>query len=108
MEVRILQRVLSARRSANWVYPLIGLAYEVPFADTWRFTLRGDFGGFGIIGSEFTWHALTRLTYQVSDRVSCYVGYRVNAYDFEEGDGRNFQKFDLRQHGPGPGVAVHF
>ena len=108
LEGRILQRVLSARRSANWVDPLIGLAYEVPFADTWRFTLRGDVGGFGIIGSEFTWHALTRLTYQVSDRLSCYVGYRVNAYDFEEGDGRNFQKFDLHQHGPGPGVALHF
>jgi hypothetical protein len=106
-QVRVLQQTLSASRDASWVDPLIGFAYEVPFSNRWRFTLRGDIGGFGV-GSEKTYHALTRVTYQASDSLSWYAGYRVISYDFEEGEGRGFQRFDLRQHGPGLGVAFKF
>ena len=64
----------------------------------WRFTLRGDIGGFGV-GSDLTWHALTKFTYRQSDSFSWYLGYRAIAYDYEDGQGRNYQNYDLVQHG---------
>ena len=55
---------------------MIGLIYEVPLGQRWRYTLRGDIGGGLDSGADLTWHALTRFTYQQSDRFSWYVGYR--------------------------------
>ena len=107
LRVRVLQQVRTASRDANWVDPLVGLNYDIPVSGKWRFTLRGDVGGFGF-GSDFTWHALTKFTYQQSDRFNWYVGYRAIAYDYEEGQGLNYQHYDLVQHGPGAGVAFHF
>jgi len=63
------QQVRTASRNVDWVDPLLRLNYESPVSGKWRFTLRGDVGGFGF-GSEFTWHALTEFTYQRSDRVT--------------------------------------
>lgn len=74
----------------------------------WRFTLSGEVGGFGL-GSDFTWHAFTKFTYQHSERFSWYVGYRAIAYDYEDsGQGFDYQRFDLLQHGPGAGIAFSF
>jgi hypothetical protein len=107
LRVRVLQQVRTASRDASWVDPLLGLNYEIPVSGKWRFTLRGDVGGFGF-GSDLTWHALTKFTYQQSDRFNWYLGYRAIAYDYEEGQGANYQHYDLVQHGPGAGVAFHF
>ncbi len=103
--VRLLQQVRTAGREASWVDALVGLNYEVPLGSKWRYTLRGDIGG---LGSDLTWHALTKFTYQSSERFGWYAGYRVIAYDYEDGQGLNYQHYDLRQHGPGLGVAFSF
>jgi hypothetical protein len=107
LRVRLLQQVRTASRDASWVDPLVGLNYEIPVSGKWRFTLRGDVGGFGV-GSDLTWHALTKLSYQQSQRFSWYLGYRAIAYDYEDGEGRNYQHYDLVQHGPGAGIAFAF
>jgi hypothetical protein len=107
LRVRLLQQVRTASRDASWVDPLVGLNYEVPVSSKLRFTLRGDVGGFGV-GSDLTWHALTKLSYQQSDRLSWYLGYRAIAYDYEDGKDLNYQHYDLVQHGPGAGIAFHF
>jgi hypothetical protein len=107
LRVRLLQQVRTASRDADWVDPLLGLNYEIPVSGKWRFNLRGDIGGFGV-GSDLTWHALTRFTYQQSDRFAWYVGYRAIAYDYEDGKGLNYQHYDLVQHGPGAGIAFSF
>jgi hypothetical protein len=107
LRARLLQQVRTASRDANWVDPLIGFNYEIPVSSRVRYTLRGDIGGFGI-GSDLTWHALTKFTYQQSDRFSWYLGYRAIAYDYEDGKGRNYQNYDLVQHGPGAGIAFAF
>lgn len=107
LRVRLLEQVQTASRDVDWVDPLVGLNYEIPISGKWRYALRGDIGGFGF-GSDFTWHALTKVTYQQSDRFSWYVGYRAIAYDYEEGKGLNYQNYDLVQHGPGAGVAFSF
>ena len=107
LRVRLLQQVRTAGREASWVDALIGLNYEVPLGSKWRYTLRGDIGGFGV-GADLTWHAITKFTYQNSERFSWYVGYRAIAYDYEDGTGRDYQHYDLRQHGPGAGIAMSF
>lgn len=104
---QVLQQVRTASRDANWVDPLVGLLLDVPVSGRWRFTLRGEVGGFGV-GSDLTWHALTRLTYLQSDRFEWFLGYRAIAYDYEDGQGLNYQRYDLVQHGPGAGVAFRF
>lgn len=105
LRVRLLQQVRTASREADWVDALVGLNYEVPLGSKWRYTLRGDIGG---LGSDLTWHALTKFTYQSSERFGWYAGYRVIAYDYEDGQGLNYQHYDLRQHGPGLGMSISF
>jgi len=108
LQVRLLQQVRTASRSANWVDTLVGFNYDAPVGGKWRFTLRGDIGGGIDSGSDLTWHALTKFTYQQSERFSWYAGYRAIAYDYEDGEGPNYQRYDLTQHGPGLGIAISF
>ena len=108
LRVRVLQQVREVSREVDWIDPMIGLNYDRPLSGKWRITLRGDVGGFGL-GSDFTWHALTKFTYQHSERWSWYFGYRAIAYDYEDdGEGFDYQRYDLLQHGPGAGIAFSF
>jgi len=107
LAVRVLQQQVSASRDADWVDPLLGLSYRVPFADKWTLDLRGDVGGFGI-GSDLTLHGWVKLVRQNSESFSWFFGYRYIAYDYETGSGANLQHYDLQQHGPGIGLAWSF
>lgn len=98
---------MEASRDASWVDRLVGLNVVVPFADKWTYTLRGDVGGFGV-GSDFTWHMITTFRRQNTETFAWYFGYRVIAFDYEDGQGRDYQHYDLRQHGPGVGIAIGF
>jgi hypothetical protein len=97
----------SASRDASWIDPLLGLQYVVPVADDWQFTLRGDIGGFGI-GSDLTWQVLTGFRWQASETVGAVVGYRLIAFDYEDGKGQNYQRYDLLEQGPLAGVTISF
>lgn len=107
LRVRVLQQRVEASRDASWVDPLVGLNIVVPFTGKWTYTLRGDVGGFGV-GSDFTWHMITTFRRQNTEKFAWYLGYRVIAFDYEDGRGQNYQRYDLRQHGPGVGVAFSF
>ena len=101
--------VREASQDASWVDPLIGLQYNVPFADRWRFNLRGDIGGFGV-GSDFSYQALVNVGWQATDAVHLILGYRVIGFDYEDGNrgSRNYQRFDLTEQGPLAGIAFSF
>jgi hypothetical protein len=101
--------VREASQGASWVDPLIGLQYNVPFADRWRFNLRGDVGGFGV-GSDFSYQALVNVGWQATDAVHLILGYRVIGFDYEDGNrgSRNYQRFDLTEQGPLAGIAFSF
>jgi hypothetical protein len=105
LRARVLQQVATASRDVDWFDPLIGFRYVVPMGGKWSYTLRGDIGGGG---SDLTWHALTRVTRQNSDRFGWYLGYRALSYDYEDGSGLNSVRFDLTQHGPGAGISISF
>lgn len=105
LRIRLLQQVRTVSTDNDWLDGLVGLRYQAPMAGKWQFTLRGDIGGGG---SDLTWHALTRFTHQNSERFGWYLGYRAIAYDYQDGEGLRYQRYDLVQHGPGAGVAISF
>jgi hypothetical protein len=107
LELRVLNQTLSASRDADWVDPLIGLHYRAPLGGKWAIGLRGDVGGFGV-GSDLTLHGWATLVRQNTEAFSWYIGYRFISYDYETGDGLGFERYDLRQHGPGIGIAWSF
>lgn len=97
----------TASKDASWVDPLFGLQYGVPIADDWRFNLRGDVGGFGV-GSDLTYQLLANVRWQANDRLGVVAGYRLIAFDYEDGNGQNYQRYDLLEQGPLVGVTVSF
>lgn len=105
LNLRILQRDAQVSRGASWTDGLIGMRLSFPIGEKWSYHLRGDIGGGG---SDLTWHVATTFRRSVSDRFDWYFGYRVLSYDFGEGAGRTFQRYELMQHGPGLGVAFSF
>lgn len=107
LELRVLDRTLSASRSADWIDPLLGIEYRKPIGEKWSLSLRGDVGGFGV-GSDLTLHGWAKLVRRNSDSFSWFFGYRYIAYDYEEGSGFDYQRYDLQQHGPGVGIAMSF
>lgn len=107
LSVRVLDQRLTASRGVDWVDPLVGLNYRLPFNEKWTFDVRGDVGGFGV-GSDLTMHGWMKVVRQNSESFSWYFGYRYIGYDYETGSGTDFQRYDLSQHGPGIGVAFSF
>ncbi len=107
LEVRVLNQRQRASRDADWIDPLVGLSYALPFAGKWTYSLRGDIGGFGV-GSDLTWQILTAVRRQNTDRFGWFVGYRALGYDYEDGNGRNYQRYDLTQQGPLAGISFSF
>lgn len=96
-----------AERDADWIDPTIGLQFNTPIGTGWRLNLRGDVGGFGV-GSDLMYQALVNVRWQASDRVGVVMGYRLISFDYEEGSGQGYQRYDLTEQGPLVGVAVSF
>lgn len=96
-----------AGEDASWVDPLVGLQFNWPLATDWRANLRGDIGGFGI-GSDLTWQMLASVHWQAGERVGLVCGYRVISFDYEDGDGSDYERYDLVEQGPLLGVTISF
>lgn len=108
LEVRVLNQRVRASRDADWIDPMLGLAYSVPFGNNkWTYSFRYDFGGFGV-GSELTWQLLTALRHHNENGFSWYLGYRALGFDYEDGEGRDYQRYNLREQGPLAGVSWSF
>ena len=96
-----------ASQGASWVDPLIGLQYNVPIADRWRFNLRGDIGGFGV-GSQFAWQGIAELRWQVKPNIGIVGAYRYIDMDYSAGTGPTYFLYDMAISGPALGVAFAF
>lgn len=107
IELSVLQQRLRATRDADWIDPMVGLHYSLPFAEKWTYTLRGDIGGFGV-GSDLTWQVLTAFRRQNTERFGWFIGYRAVSYDYEDGSGSGYQRYDLLQQGPLAGINISF
>lgn len=72
----------SARDTADWIDPVIGLHYDWPISAQCSASLRGDIGGCGI-GSDFAWQGVGTLRWQV-----------------KPGFGADFFEYDMSMQGP--------
>jgi hypothetical protein len=97
----------SADMDENWVDPVIGAHYTIPFADEWSFTVRGDIGGFGV-GSDFAWQGVGTLRWQVSERIGVLGAYRYIDMDYDNGEGSGYFEYDMSLSGPAIGVVFTF
>jgi len=93
--------------SAGWVDPLIGLQWNVPIGENWRANLRGDIGGFGV-GSDFSYQVLANLRWQINDRFGVIFGYRIIGFDYKDGSGSDYERYDLTEQGPLVGLTMTF
>lgn len=107
LKLSVLDASTKASKGADWIDPSVGLRYSTPISDKWRFIARGDVGGFGI-GSDLLLHGFLLFQRQQTETFGWFVGYRVISFDYEEGSGRNYQRYDLTEHGPGLGVTFAF
>ena len=99
----------TASTDASWLDPMLGLQYNVPFAEAWRLNLRGDVGGFGI-GSDLSYQLLANVRWQANDRIGVVAGYRLIAFDYEDGkkDSSHYLHFDQTEQGQLVGVTISF
>jgi len=99
----------TAGDDASWLDPMVGLQYNAPFADDWRFNLRGDIGGFGI-GSDLSYQLLANVRWQATETIGVVFGYRLIGFDYEDGrkGDRNYQHYDLTEQGPLVGMTISF
>ena len=102
-----LGNVRKASGKADWVDPVIGAIYTVPFDDQWSASLRGDIGGFGV-GSDFAWQGIAVLRWQATPTVGVLAAYRYLDMDYEQGKGSDYFKYDMALSGPALGVAFAF
>lgn len=96
-----------ASADADWIDPTVGLQYGLPLGADWRMNLRGDIGGFGI-GSDLMYQLLATFRWQASDTTGVVFGYRLIGFDYEQGQGANYQHYDLTEQGPLVGVTFSF
>jgi hypothetical protein len=93
--------------SKDWLEPFVGARIGLDLSDNWSLHLRGDVGGFGIDGSEFSWQlaALVGYRWQMEGwTLGVFGGYRAVAQDYADGGFR----WDMIVHGPMIGANFLF
>ena len=106
-EVLEPNRTASRDASQEWIEPFIGLRAGFRLDDHWLLHLRGDVGGFGVDGSEFSWQAMALLGYEWrldGYRLALFGGYRALSQDYSSGD----FEWDVVTHGPVLGASLTF
>jgi hypothetical protein len=60
------------------------------------------------VGSDLLVHLLANVHWQSSEKVGVVFGYRVISFDYEDGGGRTYQRYDLTEQGPLVGATLSF
>lgn len=93
--------------TADWVDPIVGIAFKSSIDDEWSFALQGDVGGFGV-GSDLTWQAWANFDWRFSRVGSLALGWRHLYWDYSEGKGAKRFAYDAYMSGPVIGVSFRF
>jgi hypothetical protein len=93
----------------QWVDPVIGLRMRHQFTPQQEVVIRGDVGGFGLGGNQFTWQAVATYGYRwqyTGYDVTALVGFRALAMNYSQGSGPDY--FSLNELFYGPIIGVRF
>jgi hypothetical protein len=88
-------------KQESWTNPVVGLRYQVPLSDKWRFSARGDIGA---LGSDSSRQAVLHFRYQLRERTALDLGYHYFHTQHENGD----FEYEVTLKGPFVGVAYQF
>jgi len=86
-------------QSESWFEPFIGARLGLDLSENWSLNLRGDIGGFGISGADFSWQvaALAGYRWHLDGwAIGVFGGYRVLSQDYSSDD----FAWDAITHGP--------
>ena len=98
---------VGASGTADWIDPVVGVAFATSLSDKWSFQVMGDIGGFGV-GSDLTWQAWANFDWRFSKLASLALGYRHLDWDYNEGSGATRFSYDAYLTGPTIGVTFNF
>jgi hypothetical protein len=98
---------VSASAKADWIDPVVGVAFNKSLSDKWSVQVQGDIGGFGV-GSDFAWQAWLNFDWRFSRVGSLALGWRHLDWDYEEGSGLTKFTYDAYLSGPVVGVTFRF
>jgi hypothetical protein len=91
----------------DWIDPVVGVLFETPISSAWEFTGAAQVGGFGV-GSDLVVVLSGAFAYRFNRWSSVSLGYRYLDFDYDDGDGADRFKFDLKEHGPAIGFRFDF
>lgn len=91
----------------DWVDPIVGALFETPVGSEWLFSGSAQLGGFGV-GSDLVVVLSASMSYRFNHWASMSVGYRYLDFDYDDGEGLERFKFDMKQHGPLIGFRFDF
>lgn len=93
----------SISHSEDWLDPIVGARFAVPFSENWYFQVSTTVGGFGV-GADLEWDLFSTVRYRLSDWAWIGFGYRYLSVDYDD-DGF---LYDVDQQGPVLGAAFRF
>ena len=101
-------RIREQSAGDDWVDPIVGVLFETPIrGGNWSFTGAAQLGGFGV-GADLVTILTGSFSYRFNNWSSIYIGYRYLDFDYEDGDGLDRFKFDMKEHGPAVGWRFDF
>jgi len=95
------------RFDEDWVDPIVGVGYDVALGEKWDFSGSALYGGFGV-GSESVMVFSASFAYRFNHWASMTLGGRYLDFDYEDGEGADRFKFDMKQYGPAVGFRFDF
>lgn len=109
VDLALLPGTQSREIKQDWVDPVIGVRWNHPLNERWKFTLRGDAGGFGI-ESDFTTSVSASATYSFKSSLALELSYKALWVDFEDGTPQTpgYFAYDTVTHGPLVGLIINF
>ena len=96
----------------QWVDPVFGVRVRHQLAPHQEFTVRGDIGGFGLAGSQFSWQAVAVYSYawdlDGGQKLAALLGLRALGVNYSSGSGVDAVGINETLYGPIVGVSYRF
>jgi hypothetical protein len=88
-------------KSKDWVEPVVGARIQFPLTKKLTLSALGDVSGFGVgSASDKTWTFTSGFDYQLFEKVSIKLAYKVYDIDYSNGSGTSEFGLDGKEEGP--------